>query len=217
MTAPLVRFRTAVEVGAAAPRVARHLRAGGLVAYPTETVYGFGCALLPEALAALARLKSRAETKPFLLLIRSIEEAPDLEWTDAARTLAAAFWPGPLTLGLRGDPRRYPPGVIATDGTVAVRATPHAGVRALLAELRGPITSTSANRRGQPPATSAAEVLAVLRDLESAQEVWVLDGGALPPSPPSTIVDCSGARPRLLRAGAVPVQALREALDELDA
>ncbi|MBI4545699.1 MAG: threonylcarbamoyl-AMP synthase [Gemmatimonadetes bacterium] len=203
MRVPLIPFRTRSDWVARAPGVARHLLAGGLIAYPTETVYGLGCALRQDALERLTALKGRVRGKPFLLLVTGTAQAHGLEWTEEARTLAARFWPGPLTLVLGADPGRYPQGVVSAAGGVAVRATSHQGMQAILHALGGPITSTSANRPRTPPAASASAAHAVLEALGGGTGVWLLDGGRLPPSPPSTIVDCSGGRPRLLRAGAI--------------
>lgn len=200
----------------AAPAVAAHLRAGGLIAYPTETVYGLGCALHEPALGTLSRLKRRDGAKPFLLLVLNAGQAPDLTWTDAGRALAGSFWPGPLTLVLAARPGAYPDAVVA-DSNVAIRATPHPGVRALLRALGGPITSTSANAPGRAPATDGAQVRSVLETLGSPEAWWLLDAGTLPPSPASTIVDCTGSRPRIVRAGAIPVKHLRDVVEEIDA
>ena len=191
----------------------RHLRAGGLIAYPTETVYGFGSLVRDDALDALSELKSRDIAKPFLLLLREASDAPPLDWTPAARKLAAAFWPGPLTLALRGH-TALNPRIISDEQTVAVRATPHEAVRALLEALKEPITSTSANLPGVAPAQSAQEVIDVLNEL-GASGVLVLDGGLLPPSAPSTIVDCSEDPPRVLRAGAITNEALQQVIENI--
>lgn len=199
-----------------APRVVEHLRLGGLIAYPTETVYGFGCALRPAALERLASLKGRAEQKPFLLLIAGPEQVPELEWSEDATRLAAAFWPGPLTLALWAEPNRLPQRVVGPNGAIAVRASPHPAVQAVLRALGEPITSTSANLPGQPPATSTEEVLAVLEALGEPEDLWLLDGGALPPSPPSTIVDCSGPRSRVVRRGVIATNELRTVVEEID-
>lgn len=199
------------DVQRSIPDIVAHLRRGGLIAYPTETVYGFGCLVRPDALDELAALKSRDVAKPFLLLIREAADIAQLAWTPAARKLAAAFWPGPLTLALpvRDD---FPARILSPDGTVAVRATPHPGLRALLDELREPITSTSANTPGDPPASSADDAAAVVNEL-GALDVLLLDGGVLPPSAPSTVVDCSGERPRVLRAGAITTEALAQIVE----
>ncbi len=211
-----IPFVTAAERERNAASVAEHLRSGGLVAYPTETVYGFGCALRRDALDALAALKSREGVKPFLLLVGDVGRLPGVRWTVSARRLSAAFWPGPLTLALDAEPGAFPPGVLAPGGTVAVRVSPHPAVRALLGAFPRPITSTSANLPGASPAQDADEVAEVLRALGALESVLVVDGGRLPPSAPSTLVDCSREPPRVLRVGALPLEALRGAVPEID-
>ena len=209
-------FRTDEEIHAALPAVVEHLRAGGLLAYPTETVYGFGGTLEPAAVARLVALKHRLPEKPFLVLVASAQQAPDLVWSEEAERLAAAFWPGPLTLVV---PSRslMPPGVGDERGNVALRATGHGGIRALLTALGGPITSTSANAPGEPAALDAKGVRHALRGLGAPErDMLILDGGALPNSLPSTIVDCTVHPPRVLRPGAIPVEALTTVIAELD-
>jgi L-threonylcarbamoyladenylate synthase len=216
-TAPVViPFRDAADREREAARVAAHLRAGGLIAYPTETIYGLGCALEPAALERLAEFKDRGPTEPFLLLIERPEEAPALRWTESALRLAAAFWPGPLTLVLSADTDRYPGRVVGPGGTVAVRSSPHPAVRSILTALGEPLTSTSANRAGEPPSTSSTGVMALAHALGDPADLWILDGGPLPPSAPSTIVDCVGPRPRVLREGAIPMTALVGVVGYLD-
>lgn len=209
-------FRSAADRDRNAPRVAGHLHADGVIAYPTETVYGFGCALRARALARLAALKDRSGSRTFLLLIERPDQLPDLAWTDAARALAARFWPGPLTLALRAEPGRFPDAVVAHNGTVAVRASPHRAVRSILRWFGEPITSTSANRAGRQPAASTEEVCGVVRELGTPPYVWVLDGGELPPSPPSTIVDCAGDTPRIVRAGAIERREIESVVKVID-
>jgi L-threonylcarbamoyladenylate synthase len=204
-------FVTPDDVRAALPAISAHLRGGGLIAYPTETVYGFGGLVRDDALASLSALKSRDESKPFLLLIRSAEDVPELRWTDAARTLADRFWPGPLTLALCVH-GRFPARILSDEGTLAVRATPHEGLRMLLERLGEPITSSSANLPREATATTADEVEAILHELER-DDVLVLDGGELPRSDPSTIVDCSEEKPRVIRAGAITTEALTQVVD----
>lgn len=211
-----IPFRTAADRERHASRVAAYLREGGLVAHPTETVYGIGCALRADALARLARLKRRGTPRPFLLLVRGAQDVPGLEWTEEAQRLARAFWPGPLTLVLRATHADYPAEVVGEGGTVAIRASPHPAVLAVLSELGEPITSTSANLPGEPPAATADAVRAVLAALAPGEPVCILDVGPLPPSPPSTVLAVTGGRPRLLRAGAVPVDELRQVVDEID-
>lgn len=204
-------FVKRTDVDQSLPRITAHLREGGLIAYPTETVYGFGSLVRDDALTSLAALKSRDEAKPFLLLLRKAEDMPELVWTPTARVLADRFWPGPLTLALavRGD---FPSRILSAEGTVAVRATPHEGVRALLDRLGEPITSTSANLPRSAPAQSADEVEAVLRELDR-DDVMILDGGVLPPSESSTLVDCSIDPPHVIRAGAITMDALTQVVE----
>ncbi len=209
-------FRTSADVERALPRVLDHLRGNGVLAYPTETVYGFGCALRPAALERLASLKRRIESKPFLVLVATPEQVAPLVWTDVAMRLAAAFWPGPLTIALAAPAGAFPEGVRSEDGNVAVRATPHPGMRRLLQELGEAVTSSSANAPGQPAALDAHEAAHALTMLGST-DALVLDGGRLAASPPSTVVDASGPVPRILREGAIRLEELRTVIGEIDA
>jgi L-threonylcarbamoyladenylate synthase len=208
-----IRFTTAEEVEAALPRVVEHLGAGGLLAYPTETVYGLGSRAAQAEVLALARLKGRRADKPFLLIVsdRTMAEAHGLAFNDAANALARAFWPGPLTLVLPGGSGRLPDELRGPEGGIAVRWTSHRGTARLVQALGGPLTSTSANLPGLPPAPGAA---AIARDFRAAVEqgvLLVLDGGVLGNAPPSTVVDCTTPVARLIRAGAVPQAELRRA------
>ena len=212
----IVPFGDEAAQRAAIPRVVDHLRAGGLMLYPTETVFGLGGLAERTPLERLSALKSRDEQKPFLLLVAEVAQAPGLHWTDAARALADMFWPGPLTLVLRDPDGRYPPGVQSASGGVALRRTPHEGVRRLLDALGEPVTSTSANPRGVEPARTVAEARALLRDLPAEADVWLLEGAA-GGAPPSTVLDCTAERPRLVRAGAVSIERIREVVDDVEA
>jgi L-threonylcarbamoyladenylate synthase len=207
-------FQTAEDFTRSIPRVLDHLWGGGLLAYPTETVYGLGCLLQPHPLQQLAELKGGREGKPFLMLIGSPDHAPGLVWTTAAGALAEHFWPGPLTLALRTTDPRYPPQVVSPEQTVALRVSPHPGLQLLLQQLGEPLTSTSANLPGSPPATTVAELRLLLTNAPVARTL-ILDGGQLTPRPPSTLVDCSVEPPRVLRPGAVPIEELRRFVHEL--
>ena len=211
-----VPFASTQEIANATPAVTVHLRDGGLIAYPTETVYGLGCALRPAALAALARLKHRPGGKPFLLLIED-RGVSGVHWTSPARALAGRFWPGPLTLALQAEPEAFPPEVVSSAGAVAVRASSHPAPRALVRALGEPITSTSANAPGEEPAREPAAVERAFATLGAEYaNVWLLDGGTLPPSPPSTVVDCTADPPRLIREGAIPRNELGRLIEEID-
>jgi L-threonylcarbamoyladenylate synthase len=195
--------------------VVDHLRGGGLVGMPTETVYGFGCVPEGQPMRKLQELKDRGPEKPFLLLIPGPESVPELDWTHEARELAEVFWPGAMTLVLR-DPRgRFPPGVRSPSGGVAIRVSPHPLAKAVVDELQGPILSTSANTPGGQPALSAKEALSVAKELGAGDRLWILDGGSLEPSDPSTLIDCTGKEPVVLRAGALPMNRIRCVLPEI--
>lgn len=192
-----------------------HVRSGGLLAYPTETVYGFGGPCTGESVEAVLRLKRREAAKPLLVLVAGVGDVAGLAWTDAARELAEVFWPGAVTLVL-ADPRGiFPAGVRSTVGAVAVRVSPHPLVAPLLAMLGGPLTSTSANAPGVEPARAGDEALRAAQALGAGAEMLILDGGVLPPSGPSTIVDCTGTVPTVVREGTVPVHRLRCAIPEI--
>lgn len=196
--------------------VARHMRAGGLVAMPTETVYGFGSLLRPELIARVRRLKARGQDSPFLALVQGPESVPELEWTPWARELAKLFWPGPLTLILQDPQGRFPPGVRSSEGTVAIRQSPNPLARGLVEALGEPILSTSVNPPKGIPALTAREAMETAVSLGGGSDLWVLDSGPLPPSEPSTIIDCSGPQPLVVRAGSIPVNRLRCVLPELE-
>ena len=213
----ILPFRTPEEVARAIPVVVAHLQRGGLLAYPTETVYGLGSEPTAAALAALAALKGRPADKPFLLLVagRGMAEQWGLIFSPSARALSDAFWPGPLTLVLRGGEGRLPEQLRGREGGIAVRHTSHAGIARLVAELGRPLTSTSANRPGQPPAPGADRLADVFRPEIERGDLLVLDGGVLGNVPPSTLVDCTGAMPKLIREGAIPRSELRRAAGRL--
>jgi len=212
-----VPFQSDSEIATAIPNVVRHLGKGGLLAYPTETVYGLGSRALQADVAALAALKGRSARKPFLLLIsdRAMAEAQGLAFNASADALARAFWPGPLTLVLPGGSGRLPDLLRGPDGGIAVRWTSHQAIAALVAALGSPLTSTSANLPGQPPGAGPD---AIARDFAPAVEsgqLLVLDGGVLGNRPPSTVVDCTRPRAQIVREGTLSVHELRRAVGRL--
>jgi L-threonylcarbamoyladenylate synthase len=207
-------FRSPAEQAAAAEPTIKHLRGGGLIAYPTETVYGLGAALQEPALEHLAEFKGERAEKSFLLIVGERAHARGLHWTPAAERLADCFWPGPLTLALKpADP--YPARVVSPAGTVAIRWTSHEGMQRLLSSLGEPITSTSANEPGSPPALTPEAVRELVTRRGLAVSLLLLDGGQLSPSAPSTLVDCSAPVPRVVRAGAIPVDELKRCVHDL--
>jgi L-threonylcarbamoyladenylate synthase len=177
------------------------LRGGGLVAFPTETFYGLGAAALqPSAVRRIFEVKGRPDTKPLLVLVDSMAmvDAVALEIPPRARALMAAHWPGALTLVLRARPD-VPGEITAGSGTVGVRLSGHPLARALVSALGEPVTAPSANPRGLPAPTTAADVLAQFR----GRIELVLDGGATAGGEPSTVLDVTVDPPRVIRAGAV--------------
>ncbi len=212
-----VPFWSAQEVEAALRHAIAHLDAKRVLAYPTETVYGFGTALDHDSVEALVQMKGRPPGKPFLLLIGDPAQVARLalHLPPYAAHLAARFWPGPLTLVLPGGSKRVPPRLVGPEGGVAVRWTPHPGLQRLLSMYGEPITSTSANRPGIPPAMTSGEIVQQWPAELHRGLLHVLDGGRLTPSRPSTVVDCTGRRPRVIRPGVLTATTLRECVPEL--
>ncbi len=185
------------------------VRVGRLVVLPTDTVYGVGAdAFSPNAVRALLKLKGRGRDVPVPVLVgswRTVNGLVDV-LPEAATDLIAAFWPGALTLVLKsGAGLSWDLG--DTKGTVAVRMPLHPVALDLLGET-GPLAVSSANRHGQPPARTAAEAQEQL----GADVAVYLDAGPSGDSAPSTIVDLTGAKPRLLREGAVERERIADVL-----
>jgi len=210
-------FWSPAEIEAALKPALAQIELRRVLAYPTETVYGFGGGIDRDSVANLIKLKKRQAGKPFLLLIDGSEMLTklDLQLPAYAATLAARFWPGPLTLVLPGGQGRVPPQLRGPEGGIAVRWTSHPAVRRLVQALGSPITSTSANRPGVPPAMTAGEILAQWAAAVARGDLRVLDGGRLEPSEPSTVVDCMGRHPRVIRRGAIAARVLRESVPGL--
>jgi L-threonylcarbamoyladenylate synthase len=191
-------------------RAAECLRNGGLVAFPTETVYGLGAhALDRSAIERVFAAKQRPASDPLIVHVASIDEAASLVTgiPDSARQLAARFWPGPLTMVLRRS-AQVPDEVTAGLATVAVRVPSHPVARALIEAARVPIAAPSANLFSRPSPTRAAHVLA---DLDGRIDM-IVDGGATHLGLESTVVDLSGAAATVLRPGAINIEALRQFL-----
>jgi L-threonylcarbamoyladenylate synthase len=212
-----VPFWSPPEVDAAIAGTIAHLAAHGVLAYPTETVYGFGGAIDGKSVERLVTMKHRPAGKPFLLLISdsAMIERLGLHLSQSASRLAARFWPGPLTLVLGGGERRVSPRLRGPEGGIAVRWTSHPGLQRLIAAMGDPLTSTSANRPGHPPAMSAGDILDRWSTEVSSGAIRLLDGGELTASAPSTVIDCTTRRPRIIRPGAIAAAALRESVPDL--
>lgn len=198
---------------AAIARAAAVIRAGGLVAFPTETVYGLGAdALDPAAVRSIFAAKGRPADNPLIVHVPDAAAARPLvaAMSPAAERLAA-LWPGPLALVL---PRAAAVPDVTTAGqpTVALRVPAHPAALALLRACGRPLAAPSANRSGRPSPTSAAHVLA---DLAGEVDV-ILDGGAATVGLESTVVDLTRAPPLVLRVGGTPVEALRAAIGPVE-
>ncbi len=189
-------------------RAADVIRAGGLVAFPTETVYGLGAnALDAAAVARIFQAKGRPATNPVILPVSDASEVLNVaaNWPETAGKLAASFWPGPLTLVVpKSD--RVPSIVTAGGPTVAVRCPNHAVARALIREAGVPIAAPSANRSTELSPTRAEHVLKSL----NGRIDLLLDGRGCSGGIESTVVDATGAFPRLLRPGLISVPMLEE-------
>lgn len=212
-----IPFWSPEEIDTAIRPALLHMEQRGVLAYPTETVYGFGGAIDRDSVNALVKLKRRPPAKPFLLLVAGSDmiERLDLQMPAYAVELAMRHWPGPLTLVLQGGQGRVPDRLRGPEGGVAVRWTSHPGMQRLIRAHGDAITSTSANRPGVPPAMVVGEILSQWTDVVTRGDLLVLDGGRLVPSSPSTVVDCTGRHPRVIRPGAIPASVLRESVPTL--
>ncbi|HEX5520066.1 MAG TPA: L-threonylcarbamoyladenylate synthase, partial [Longimicrobiaceae bacterium] len=211
---PTITVDPSAPAAAALARAAAVLRRGGLVAFPTETVYGLGAnALDADAVRRIFAAKGRPSYNPLIAHVAGAAAARELvtAWPDAAEQLAAAFWPGPLTLVL---PKRaiVPDVVTAGLDTVAVRVPAHPVAHALLAAAGLPVAAPSANRFTQLSPTTAAHVERALGDRVDL----ILDGGPTTVGIESTVIDLSGERPVLLRPGSIALDALERIVGPLE-
>ena len=178
---------------------------GGVIAFPTDTLYGLGCSLFDvAAVEMVARLKRRDPSLAVISLIPDPRQVYGLalEVSPAAERLVERHWPGPLSLIFKAAPI-VPPRVRGAGGTVALRCPKDTLCQRLLDRIGGPVVASSANLSGQPPAETAEQVVRIFGN----QLDLVIDGGPRKGGMPSTLVDVSSARPRLLRRGALDVTA----------
>jgi L-threonylcarbamoyladenylate synthase len=188
-----------VSSPAALPLALEILKCGGLVAFPTDTVYGVGAlAFDGAAVESIYAAKDRPVEKAIPVLIGDPDDLVkvSLEVSEIAAKLAARFWPGPLTLVVSKHPDL--PEAVSAAPTVGVRVPDHPVARALL-RAAGPMAVTSANLSGQPSPSTAQEVFVQL----GGRIALILDGGKTPGGVPSTVVDCAGAQPQVLRIGPI--------------
>lgn len=204
-------------IGEAVDRV----RSGGLLAYPTETVWGLGAdATSDRALARLARWKGRPADEPISILIDEPAALVSLGFamSRAAHRISQAFWPGPLTLVLPGG-QGFAPGVARSDGAVGVRCSSHPLAAAIARRLRservGPMTATSLNASGAPAARTREEAERLCGEGEDEPHLVGVDHAEAGGDEASTVVDLTGPAPEVLRWGAVPAEALGPILEDL--
>lgn len=191
-------------------RAVEILRRGGLVAFPTETVYGLGADALSEpAVRRVFELKGRPRFNPLIVHVSGEEMARTLasDWPDEASRLARAFWPGPLTIVVP-KAASIPMAVTGGGATVALRCPDHHVTLALLEAFGGPLVGPSANPSGRVSPTTAGHV----REAFSESEVYVLEGGPCRGGIESTVVTLAGTSPRILRPGLIGAEALSIAL-----
>ena len=187
------------------------LKKGGVIAFPTDTVYGLGAdAFNSTAVQRIYEIKDRSESNPFPLLIADVKQLAALAEPipELARFLAGQFWPGGVTLVL--GKRDSVPAHLASRPTIAVRVPNHPGCLALLEHLARPLIGTSANLSGQPAALTADEVRQQLGDRVDL----IIDGGDCPGGKESTVVDITREPPVVLRQGIVPSHEIDRAYKE---
>lgn len=202
------------EDAAGIAAAAEALRAGGVIVMPTDTLYGIGADATNEAAVAhVFEVKGRGDDKPLLVLAPDLATVErDVTLSSTARILADRFWPGPLTLIANRRPdARLARGLNPAGSSIGLRVPNRVETLSLLRSLGRPITAPSANRTGVAPARTASEALHTLGALVDL----VLDGGESREVQPSTIIDCTGMRPRLVREGAIARAAIMSAIGEL--
>ena len=185
------------------------LRSGGLIAFPTDTVYGLGAlAFDGKAVESIYEAKGRSGEKAIPVLLGDVEDLDRVAATlpPMARKLGEHFWPGPLTLVVEKQPGL--PAAVSSTETVGVRVPDHTLARMLL-RAAGPMAVTSANRSGEPSARTAQEVLQHM----DGRVGLIIDGGQTPGGVPSTVIDCTRTKPRILRAGPITLDEIRPILE----
>ena len=190
--------------------IAQFLKKPGVIAYPTDTFYGLGTdCFSPEEIRRIYQIKKRKMKKPIPLIIAEAEEAkriaveiPPLFWS-----LAEEFWPGPLTLVLKASPA-LPPELLGHSQAIGVRIPAVPWLRELVREASFPLTATSANISGEKEINHPEKI----KDIFWEKVDLIVDGGKTPGIQPSTVLDMTSARPRILREGMIPVSKLRRYL-----
>jgi L-threonylcarbamoyladenylate synthase len=205
-----ISISTASPDASALDEAARVIEAGGVVALPTDTLYGLAVnPFHPGAVARVFAAKGRAAERALLLIAADVEQIEHHigPLSSQGQSLGSAFWPGPLTLLMRA-PATLAVGVASSNGTVGVRVPAHRIARELCRVCGVPLTATSANLSGVAAPSHPDEVARSLSDRIDL----LIDAGTTPGGPPSTIVDVSSPVPTLVRAGAISVEEIRKYL-----
>lgn len=193
------------------------LRSGQVLVYPTETCYGLGGdATNPEVVEKIYKIKQRREEKPFLVVVPDVAMAMEyLEWSSQLDEIASKYWPGPLTVVSESKVHKVQKsikslcdGVIAPDGTVAMRVTAHPVAAELARALGRPLISTSANISGREPSYAASEVIKMFANQLDQPDI-LFDYGELSKNLPTTIVKVDGGQLTVLRKGQLEIESLR--------
>jgi len=196
---------------------AERLRAGSVVAFPTETVYGLACATFdPTAIALVYELKGRPRDNPLIAHVPDADAGRSLaqHWNPTAAALCHAFWPGALTLVVERSPQ-VPMQASAGRSTLAVRCPAHPVAQRLLAAFGRPISAPSANRSGHISATTAQHVADDFADvaLPGMDELLIIDGGPTAMGIESTVIDVTTEPPRILRPGSITAEQIERVLE----
>lgn len=190
--------------------IAQFLKKPGVIAFPTDTFYGLGTdCFSPEEIRRIYQIKKRKLKKPIPLMIAEVEEAKRIaaEIPPLFLSLAEEFWPGPLTLVLKASPA-LPPELLGHSQAIGVRLPAVPWLRELVRQAGFPLTATSANISGKKEINSPEKI----KDIFWGKVDLIVDGGKTPGTQPSTVLDMTSARPRILREGMIPVTKLRKYL-----
>jgi len=193
-------------------KAVQFIQNGDLVAFPTDTVYGLGALASDSgAVDQLFTVKGRRATKAIAILLGNQEHLSSVaaEMTAMAQTFARRFWPGPLTLVVERHPSL--PHNLSKTSTIGIRMPNHPLTLELL-DITGPLAVTSANISGQPNTVTATQVFAQLQE----RIPLILDGGPTPGGSPSTVLDCTGSKPVILRSGPISLNQLLSAISRMD-
>lgn len=189
------------------------VKRGQVIVYPTDTVYGMGTnALRSECVERLFKVKKRPATKPAPVMIKDMAMAKEIAYLNSRKEkIMAAVWPGPITVVVEKR-RLLPDNLTAWQWTVGLRIPDYQLTKDLMEQIDFPLTVTSANISGDEPISDSKEIIEIFRTNFPRPDL-ILDAGQLPPAPPSTVLDLTGAKPKILRIGPVSKEDLLKLLE----